>query len=114
MSDGRSESAKAALGDRRCAIADIVHRHGFQISIMFAKVLKGTAGADYSLVFDFSRREEVVRSVLDFVSAPRSGAAVVAGDFGVAVATLHHYMHITGQEVSRDALQSSATFSCVV
>ena len=60
---------------------------------MFVKVLQGNAAAADTLQLGYSERQEVVDAAFTFLTEPRSWPAMVAGDLGVGLPTVHVYIH---------------------
>ena len=83
------------LADRECAIIKLWHDRGYEIAVMFVKVLRGKAAADETLQLGFHERQAVVDVVFRFLTKPRDCPVIVAGDLGVGLATLHNYIRKT-------------------
>ena len=82
------------LRDRECVMMQLCHDRGYEIAVMFVKVLRGKAAADNSLQLGFHEREAVVDVVFRFLTKPRDCPVIVAGDLGVGLATVHDYHRI--------------------
>ena len=80
------------LRDRECAIMHLCHQRGFEIDIMFVKVLKGNAAAVDTLQLNLSDRDAVVDAAFSFLAEQRKCPVIVAGDLGVGLSTVHQYI----------------------
>ena len=80
------------LRHRECAMMHLCHQQGFEIAVMFVKVLRGKAAADHTLQFGYYEREEVMDIVFNFLTKPRRIPVIVAGDLGVGLSTVHAYI----------------------
>ena len=94
------------LRGRECAMMHLCHHSGFQITVIFVKVLRGNSAADDSLQLDHSGREAVVNAVFSFLCEERSCPVIVAGDLGVGLSTLHAY-------IRDNALQDKVQTHCI-
>ena len=77
---------------RQCATINLLHKSGFETAVMLVKNLKGKSAAPHSLRFSIVAREEVMNAVVSFLLCPRHCPAIVAGDLGVGLATVHHHL----------------------
>ena len=62
------------------------------------KNVKGRATRDETLCFSLSQRQQVLDRVFAFLLEPRKCDALVAGDLGVGLPTLHNRMQSMGVE----------------
>ena len=101
MSDNHSR-----LRDREYAIMHLCHDRGYEIAVMFVKVLKGKQAAADTLQLNYSERQEVLDIAFRFLAKPRDCPVIVAGDFGVGLSTMHDY-------IRRNALQEQVQTHCI-
>ena len=94
------------LRDRECAIMHLIHDRGYEIAVMFVKVLKGNAAAADTLQLGYSEREEVVEVAFRFLAKERDCPVILAGDLGVGLATVHAY-------IRSSALQEKVQTHCI-
>ena len=94
------------LRHRECAMMHLRHDRGFEIAVMFVKVLKGNAAAADTLLLGYSEREEVVDVAFRFLTKPRDCPVIVAGDLGVGLATVHAH-------IRSNALQDQVQTHCI-
>ena len=80
------------LRDRECAMLHLCHDRGYEIAVMFVKVLKGNSAAADTLQLGYSERQEVVDIAFRFLAKPRDCPVIVAGDLGVGLSTVHNYI----------------------
>ena len=74
----------------------LCHQRGFEIAVMFVKVLRGNAAAAATLQLGYSERQEVVDIAFSFLAKPRGCPVIVAGDLGVGLPTVHAYIRHDG------------------
>ena len=84
----------------------LCHQRGFEIAVMFVKVLKGNAAAVDTLQLGYSEREEVVDVAFSFLAKPWNCRVIVAGELGVELATVHAH-------IRRRALQKKVQIHCI-
>ena len=94
------------LRHRECAMMHLCHDRGFEIAVMFVKVLKGNAAAVDTLQLNYSEREAVVNAAFSFLAEPRSCPVIVAGDLGVGLSTVHAH-------IRSNALQDQVQAHCI-
>ena len=94
------------LRHRECAMMHLCHQRGFEIAVMFVKVLRGLAAAAHTLQLDYSERQEVVDIAFSFLAKPRGCPVIVAGDLGVGLPTVHAY-------IRSNALQDKVQTHCI-
>ena len=80
------------LRGRECAIMHLCHHRGFELTVMFVKVLRGIAAADDTLQLNYSEREAVVNAAFSFLAEPQGCPVIVASDLGVGFSTVHEYI----------------------
>ena len=91
---------------RECAIMHLCHDRGYEIAVMFVKVLKGNAAAADTLQLGYSERQEVVNVAFRFLAKPRDCPVIVAGDLGIGLSTVHNY-------IRTNALQEKVQTHCI-
>ena len=91
---------------RDCAIMHLLHDRGYEIAVMFVKVLKGNYAAAHTLQFGIGERQAVVDMAFKFLQIPRDCPVIVAGDLGVGLSTLHTY-------IQSNALQEKVQTHCI-
>ena len=79
------------LRDRECAMLHLCHDRGYEIAVMFVKVLKGKQTADHSLQLNYNERQEVVDIAFRYLAKSRDCPVIVAGDLGVGLSTVHAF-----------------------
>ena len=104
------------LRDRECVMMHLCHDRGYEIAVMFVKVLKGNAAAADTLQLGYSERQEVVDVAFRFLAKPRDCPVIVAGDLGVGLPTVHAYIrdHALQDKVQTHCInkQTFHTFFC--
>ena len=85
------------LQHRECAMMQLCHRSGYELAVMYFKNLRGrqSAAAD-TLQLDVGQRQQVLETAFSFLFEPRNGDALVAGDFGIGLPTVHAHMRAKG------------------
>ena len=94
------------LQSRECAMLHLRHHHGHEFAVMFVKILKGAAAAVNTLRLGLSERQAVVDAVFTFLTKTRNCPAIVAGDFGVGLPTLHAF-------IRSEALENKVHTFCI-
>ena len=94
------------MRDRECAMLHLCHDRGYEIAVMFVKVLKGKQAAAHSLQLNYKERQEVVDIAFRFLAKPRDCPVIVAGDLGVGLSTVHNY-------IRSGALQDKVQTHCI-
>ena len=84
----------------------LCHDRGYEIAVMFVKVLKGNSAAADTLQLGYCERQEVVDVVFRFLTKPRDCPVIVAGDLGVGLPTVHAY-------IRSNALQDKRQTHCI-
>ena len=82
----------SSLRHREYAMMHLCHQRGFEIEVMYVKVLRGGAAAAHTLQLDLSGRQELVDTAFSFLARPRNCPGIVAGDLGVGLPTVHAYI----------------------
>ena len=92
---------------RECAMLHLRHHQGYEIHLMFLMILRGTAAAASTLELGLSARQEVLDAAFRFLTKRRKCPAMVAGDFGLGLATLHAFirMHPLKDKVQANCIQ---------
>ena len=80
------------LRDREYAKIHLSHQRGFEIEVMFVKVLRGRVAAAPTLHLGYIARQEVLDTVFNFLTRSRNCPVIVAGDLGVGLPTVHAYI----------------------
>ena len=94
------------LRHREYAMMHLCHHRGFEIAVMFVKVLRGNAAAAHTLQLDDSERKEVLDIAFSFLAKPRGCPVIVAGDLGITLPTVHAY-------IRSSALQDKVQTHCI-
>ena len=84
----------------------LCHQRGFEIAVMFVKVLRGNAAAADTLQLNYIDRQEVVDIAFSFLTKARGCPVIVAGDLGVGLPTVHAYIRSV-------ALQDKVQTHCI-
>ena len=94
------------LRDHECAMMHLCHDRGYEIAVIFVKVLKGNAAAVDTLQLGYWERQEVLNVAFSFLSKSRDCPVIVAGDLGVGLSTVHAY-------IRKNALQEKVQTHCI-